>query len=37
VWRKSSWTESGTSSACVEVAELESAAVPSEAMDSDVA
>ncbi|WP_432705936.1 DUF397 domain-containing protein [Actinoallomurus iriomotensis] len=25
VWRKSSWTESGTSSQCVEVAELPSA------------
>jgi hypothetical protein len=37
VWRKSSWTESGTTSDCVEVAEVASVALPSEATDSDVA
>ncbi|WP_432705640.1 DUF397 domain-containing protein [Actinoallomurus iriomotensis] len=30
VWRKSSWTESGTSSQCVEVAELPSTTVAGE-------
>jgi hypothetical protein len=29
VWRKSSWTESGTTSECVEVAELRSVVVQS--------